>query len=166
MKNFIRIKSLRFKKPNTKAIRDEWSWSAIRRQFLYRSELWFGLPVVAALSFVVIYLVSMVGGFDGNHLHKGLAVAATSSFGYIVGMVTMASNAQKQKDEQEQDEEKQTRGQQVFAYVVFAAACLFLVANEIYEVVKDRAEIIESISAVLAIVAALMPALLAKLINR
>ena len=165
MKNFLRIKSIRIKKPDFSGVRKEWSRESIRRYFCYRPMLWLGLPVAAGLSFAIIYAFCILGDFDVNPLRHGVAIAATSAIGYFIGMVTLAQNKQEQEEE-EAAEAKQTPLAKAITWVIFIAACVVLVWMEADEIIEDRNKWIETVGSVLTIVTTLIPMVLSKLIYR
>ncbi len=165
MKKFFRIKSIRFKKPDMSGVRKEWSRESLRRYFCYRPMLWLGVPVVAILGFAIAYAVCLLAEFDLNPLRQGVAIMATSAFGYILGMFSIASK-QQEDEEMEEAGVKQTLLQKIFTYGIFIAACVVLIWMEADEIIEDRGKWMNTIGTVLAIITTLLPGILSKLIYR
>ena len=165
MKKFFRIKSIRFKKPDMSGVRKEWSWESLRRLFCYRPMLWLGLPVVAILSFAIAYVICLLAEFDLSPLRQGVAIMATSSFGYVLGMFSLVSLHQEDK-EMEEAGVKQTLLQKILTYGIFITACVVLVWMEADEIIEDRGKWMHTIGTVIAIIATLLPGILSKLIYR
>ena len=165
MKNFFRIKSIRFKKPDMSGVRKEWSRESLRRYFCYRPMLWLGVPVVAILGFAIAYVVCLLAEFDLNPLRQGLAIMATSAFGYIFGMLSLVSK-QQEDEEMEEVGVKQTTLQKIFTYDIFIAACVALIWMEADEIIEDRDKWMNTIGTVITIIATILPGILSKLIYR
>lgn len=165
MKNFLRIKSIRVKKPDLSGVRKEWSRANIRRIFCYRPMLWLGLPAAALFAFVIIYAFCILGGFDASPIRMSVAMATTSAIGYFIGMVSLSRNKYEQKEEEDAGV-KQTLLQKVITWGIFIAACVVLVWMEADEIIEDRNKWIETIGAILAILSTAVPMILAKLTDR
>lgn len=169
MKKFFRIKSTRIKKPDFSGVRKEWSREAIRRQFCYYPKLWFGLPIVAVLAFAILYVICISFDFDVVPWRFGLSAALTSSFGYALGMISLANRKieqEKLEEEEYQPTKKQKLISNVVAYTIGLGAIALLVYLEAEEIITDRKHILETIMTILTIVFAALPSALAKFLYR
>ena len=169
MKNFFKFKPINFKKSDfCSDVAKEWSWATIRRHFCYYPKLWLGLPLVAILAFAILYFISILSDFDVVPLRQGLAAAFTSSFGYVLGMISLADRKieQEKLGEEYQPTKKQKLISNVVAYTIGLGAIALLVYLEAEEIITDRKHILETIMTILTIVFAALPSALAKFIYR
>ena len=169
MKNFFKFKPINFKKSDfCSDVAKEWSWATIRRHFCYYPKLWLGLPLVAILAFAILYFISILSDFDVVPLRQGLAAAFTSSFGYVLGMISLADRKieQEKLGEEYQPTKKQKLISNVVAYTIGLGAIALLVYLEAEEIITDRKHILETIMTILTIGFAALPSALAKFIYR
>ncbi len=170
MKKLFKFKPINFKKSDfCSDVAKEWSWANIRRQFCYYPKLWLGLPVVAVLAFAIIYVICISFDFDVVPWRFGLAAAFTSSFGYALGMISLA-NRKIEQQKLEKEECKPTKKQKlisnVVAYTIGLGAIALLIYLEVEEIMTDKKHILETIMTLLTIVFAALPSALAKFIYR
>lgn len=165
MKKLIRIKSIRIKKPDLSGVRKEWSLAYIRQQFCYRPMLWLGLPIMAALSFAIIYVMCLLCDFEVVPWRHSLAMAATSAVGYFIGMLTLAQT-KLDREEEEAAGEKATLISKVIASAIGVVCVVVLLFMEADEIVEDRTHWIETVGTVLTIISSVLPVVLSKVIYR
>ena len=170
MKKFFKFKPINFKKSDfCSDVAKEWSWAHIRRHFYYYPQLWLALPVVAVLVFAIIYAICISFDFGVNPLRMALGIMFTSTSGYIIGVVTLASGKIEQEKLEAEGSEptpQQTAIAKITSYSIGIAALVVLVAMEISDVFEDPNKIIETIGTVITIISAIVPGLLAKFIYR
>lgn len=170
MKNFFKFKPINFKKSDfCSDVAKEWSWAHIRRHFCYYPQLWLVLPIVAILAFTILYVVCISFDFDVVPWRFGLSAAFTSSFGYVLGMISLA-NRKIEQEKLEEGEYQPTKKQKlisnVVAYTIGLGAIALLVYLEAEEIMTDRKHILETIMTILTIIFAALPSALAKFIYR
>ena len=170
MKNFFKFKPINFKKSDfCSDVAKEWSWAHIRRHFCYYPQLWLVLPIVAILAFAILYVICISFDFDVVPWRFGLSATFTSSFGYVLGMLSLANRKieqEKLKEEEYQPTKKQKLISNVVAYTIGLGAIALLVYLEAEEIITDRKHILETIMTILTIIFAALPSALAKFIYR
>ena len=170
MKNFFKFKPINFKKSDfCSDVAKEWSWANIRRQFCYYPQLWLVLPIVAILAFAILYVVCISFDFDVVPWRFGLSAAFTSSFGYVLGMISLANRKieqEKLEEEEYQPTKKQKLISNVVAYTIGLGAIALLVYLEAEDIMADRKHILETIMTILTIIFAALPSALAKFLYR
>ena len=170
MKNFFKFKPINFKKSDfCSDVAKEWSWAYIRRQFCYYPKLWLVLPIVAILAFAILYIICISFDFGVVTWRFGLSAAFTSSFGYVLGMISLANRKieqEKLEEEEYQPTKKQKLISNVVAYTIGLGAIALLVYLEAEEIITDRKHILETIMTILTIIFAALPSALAKFLYR
>ena len=169
MKRLFKFKPINFKKSDFYSdVAKEWSWANIRRYFCSYPKLWLGLPIVAILAFAIIYVVSISFDFDVVPLRQGIAAAFTSAFGYMLGMISLASR--KIELEKLEEEYNPTQKQKIISKIatslILILAIALLIYLEVEEIMTDKKHILETIMTILTIVFAALPSALAKFIYR
>ena len=170
MKNFFKFKPINFKKSDfCSDVAKEWSWAHIRRHFCYYPQLWLVLPIVAILAFAILYVICISFDFDVVPWRFGLSAAFTSSFGYVLGMISLA-NRKIEQEKLEEGEYQPTKKQKlisnVVAYTIGLGAIALLVYLEAEDIMADRKHILETIMTILTIIFAALPSALAKFLYR
>ena len=169
MKNFFKFKPINFKKSDfCSDVAKEWSWAHIRRHFCYYPQLWLVLPIVAILAFATLYVICISFDFDVVPWRFGLSATFTSSFGYVLGMISLANRKieQEKLGEEYQPTKKQKLISNVVAYTIGLGAIALLVYLEAEEIMTDRKHILETIMTILTIIFAALPSALAKYLSR
>ena len=170
MKNFFKFKPINFKESDfCSDVAKEWSWAHIRRHFCYYPQLWLVLPIVAILAFAILYVVCISFDFDVVPWRFGLSAAFTSSFGYVLGMLSLANRKIEQEklgEEEYQPTKKQKLISNVVAYTIGLGAIALLVYLEAEEIITDRKHILETIMTILTIIFAALPSALVKFLYR
>ena len=170
MKNFFKFKLINFKKSDfCSDVAKEWSWAYIRRHFCYYPQLWLVLPIVAILAFAILYVICISFDFDVVPWRFGLSAAFTSSFGYVLGMLSLANRKieqEKLKEEEYQPTKKQKLISNVVAYTIGLGAIALLVYLEAEEIITNRKHILETIMTILTIIFAALPSALVKFLYR
>ena len=170
MKNFFKFKPINFKKSDfCSDVAKEWSWAHIRRHFCYYPQLWLVLPIVAILAFAILYVICISFDFDVVPWRFGLSATFTSSFGYVLGMISLANRKIEQEKLESEGSEptpQQKLISNVVAYTIGLGAIALLVYLEAEEIITDRKHILETIMTILTIIFAALPSALVKFLYR
>ena len=107
------------------SLKDQWSYqfSARRWSAFFRTHLWLGLPAAALFAFLVILLVGLCGGVEGDQLLRScFREGVICAIGYIFGLWIVTA---KTPEEIEAEREREQREAEAYVGRMSRLSALF-----------------------------------------
>ncbi len=121
------------------SLKDQWSYqfSARRWSAFFRTRLWLGLPATALFAFLVILLIGLCGGMEGDQLLRScFREGVICAIGYIFGLWIVTARTPEEIEAEREREQREaeayvgrmSRLSALFG-VIFGVAFLLLLSS-------------------------------------